>query len=124
MGDSAGGGLALAALLKSRDEGLPLPAACVVLSPWTDLALTGDSLRRNANADPMLHAVDLPRLADEYLAGANPRLPYASPLYDDLTGLPPILIHVGSDEILLDDAGRLGNDLLRLVALPRHIGPP
>jgi epsilon-lactone hydrolase len=70
MGDSAGGGLALATLLKSRDDGLALPAACVVLSPWTDLALTGDSLRRNADADPMLNAVDLPRLADEYLAGA------------------------------------------------------
>jgi len=113
MGDSAGGGLALAALLKSRDDGLPLPAACVVLSPWTDLALTGDSLRRNADADPMLNAVDLPRLADDYLAGANPRLPYASPLYGDLTGLPPVLIHVGTDEILLDDAVRL-HERLRL----------
>jgi monoterpene epsilon-lactone hydrolase len=107
MGDSLGGGLAIGILLKLRDDGLSLPAASVALSPWTDLALTGDSLRRNADADPMLNAVDLPRFASEYLAGANPRLPYAPPLYGDLAGLPPVLIHVGSDEILLDDALRL-----------------
>ncbi|MGB6538641.1 MAG: alpha/beta hydrolase [Xanthobacteraceae bacterium] len=106
MGDSAGGGLTLAALLKARDEGLALPAAAVVLSPWTDLALTGESLTRNANSDPMLNAVHLPRLAGEYLAGADPHLPYASPLYGDLGGLPPLLIQVGGDEILLDDAVR------------------
>jgi len=64
MGDSAGGGLTIAVLLKLRDEGLPLPAASVVLSPWTDLALTGDSLSRKAAADPILNAVEPPRLAN------------------------------------------------------------
>jgi monoterpene epsilon-lactone hydrolase len=107
MGDSAGGGLALALLLKLRDEGLPLPAAAVALSPWTDLALTGASLQSNAAADPMLNADDLPRFAADYLAGADACNPYASPLYGDPRGLPPTLIHVGGDEILHDDAVRM-----------------
>jgi acetyl esterase/lipase len=105
VGDSAGGGLAFALLLRCRDEGrLPLPAAVAALSPWTDLALTGASLRRNLVADPFLDANGIPPIAACYLAGADPRHPYASPLYGDLTGLPPALIQVGSDEVLLDDA--------------------
>jgi monoterpene epsilon-lactone hydrolase len=111
MGDSAGGGLALAMLLKARDENLPLPAAAVALSPWVDLALTGASLKRNAAADPMLNAQDAPKLVQQYLAGADPRTPYASALYGDPTGLPPVLIQVGSDEILLDDAVRMAEKL-------------
>ena len=111
MGDSAGGGLALALLLKLRDERLPLPPAAVALSPWTDLALTGASLYANAAADPMLNADELPRFAAEYLAGADPRNPYASPLYGDPTGLPPTLIHVGGDEILRDDAVRMADKM-------------
>ena len=111
MGDSAGGGLALALLLRLRDEGLLPPAAAVALSPWTDLALTGASLKRNAAADPMLNADDLPKFAADYLAGADPRNPYASPLYGDPTGLPPTLIHVGGDEILLDDAVRMAEKM-------------
>jgi|GraSoiStandDraft_16_1057320.scaffolds.fasta_scaffold120692_2 epsilon-lactone hydrolase len=111
MGDSAGGGLALAMLLKSRDENLPLPAAAIALSPWVDLALTGASLKRNAAADPMLNAQDAPKLVEQYLAGADPRTPYASALYGDPTGLPPVLIQVGSDEILLDDAVRMAEKL-------------
>ena len=107
IGESAGGGLALGLLLKLRDERTPLPAACVVMSPWTDLALTGASLKTNAVSDPMLNADDLPRFAADYLAGADPRDPYASPLYGDPAGLPPTLIHVGSDEILCDDAVRM-----------------
>ncbi len=107
MGDSAGGGLALATLLKLRDNGFALPGAAVALSPWTDLALTGQSRLRNASNDPMLNADDLPALAAEYLAGADPRLPYASPLYGNLTGLSPTLIHVGGDEVLGDDAVRM-----------------
>ncbi|HLY45352.1 MAG TPA: alpha/beta hydrolase [Stellaceae bacterium] len=107
MGDSAGGGLALALGLRLRDEGSPLPAAIVAMSPWTDLASTGASLRRNAGRDPMLNAEDVPRLAAHYLAGADPRDPYASPLYGDPAGLPPTLIQVGSDEILRDDALRM-----------------
>jgi epsilon-lactone hydrolase len=88
IGDSAGGGLALALALKLRDRGMPLPAAIVGISPWTDLALTGASLRGNAGADPMLNADDVPHLAARYLAGADPRDPYASPLYGDPSGLP------------------------------------
>ncbi len=110
-GDSAGGGLALALLLRLRDEGLPLPAAAVALSPWTDLALTGASLERNAAADPMLNADDMPKFAAEYLAGIDPHDPYASPLYGDPTGLPPTLIHVGGDEILRDDAVRMAEKM-------------
>src|SRR5262249_55423968 len=72
MGDSAGGGLALAALYKLRDEGLALPAATVAISPWTDLALTGRSLQANAAADPMLNVANLPALANDYLCGADP----------------------------------------------------
>ena len=111
MGDSAGGGLALCLLLKLRDDGRPLPAAAVALSPWTDLALTGPSLKSNAEADPMLDAEGLPEFAQHYLAGADPTTPYASPLYGDTAGLPPVLIQVGSDEILRDDAIRMAEKL-------------
>ena len=111
MGDSAGGGLALATLYKLRDEGLALPGAAVTVSPWTDLALTGPSLRLNAAADPVLNVMKLPALANGYLAGADPRNRYASPLYGDASGLPPTLIHVGSDEILRDDAVRMAERL-------------
>jgi len=107
MGDSAGGGLALALMLKLRDRGAPLPAAAVALSPWTDLAITGASCRRNATADPMLNGNDLRPLAAHYLGGADPGNPYASPLYGDPRGLPPTLFQVGSDEVLLDDSVRM-----------------
>jgi len=111
MGDSAGGGLMFAHLLKLRDEGILLPAAAVALSPWTDLALASPSLQRNARADPMLCAAQVPGLARFYLGGADPRMPYASPVYGDPAGLPPSLIHVGSDEILRDDAVRMADRL-------------
>jgi acetyl esterase/lipase len=111
IGDSAGGGLVLALLMKLRDEGFALPAATVALSPWTDLALTGASLARNARADPMLDVKVIPALARNYLAGADPRTPYASPLYGNPAGLPPTLIQVGSDEILHDDAVRMAEKM-------------
>jgi acetyl esterase/lipase len=111
VGESSGGGLALALLLKLRDSGLPLPAAAVALSPWTDLALTGATLVTKAAADPILNAEHLPLFAQDYLAGADPHHPYASPLYGNLRGLPSILIQVGSDEILLDDATRMAEKL-------------
>jgi acetyl esterase/lipase len=111
MGESSGGGLVFAALLKLRDQGASLPAAAVALSPWTDLALTGESLRRNAEADPMLRSDEATRVVGYYLAGADPRTPYASPLYGDPTGLPPALIQVGSDEVLLDDSVRMAERL-------------
>jgi monoterpene epsilon-lactone hydrolase len=107
IGDSAGGGLTLSLLLRMRDEGMPLPYAAVALSPCTDLALTGPSLAENAEADPMLRPEWLPRMVRHYLAGADPRLPWASPLYGDPAGLPPTLFQVGSDEILRDDATRM-----------------
>ena len=107
IGDSAGGGLVFSLLLRARDEGLPLPGLAVALSPWTDLALTGDSLWRNAAADPMIDPDRIPPLVDYYLAGADPRTPYASPFYGDLAGLPPTLIQVGSDEVLRDDSVRI-----------------
>jgi epsilon-lactone hydrolase len=118
IGDSAGGGLTFATVLKLRDENISLPAAVVALSPWTDLALTGPSLSLNARTDPMVNVEDARLFATSYLAGTDPRNPYASPLYGDLTGLPPALIHVGSDEILLDDAVRLAD---RLRAAGSHV---
>jgi epsilon-lactone hydrolase len=110
-GDSAGGGLTLALLLKLRDEGQPLPAGAVAMSPWTDLAMTGASLHTNADSDPMLVASEVPRLAAIYLDGADPRDPYASPLYGDPRGLPPTLIQAGGDEILRDDAVRTAHKM-------------
>ncbi|HYA52958.1 MAG TPA: alpha/beta hydrolase fold domain-containing protein, partial [Streptosporangiaceae bacterium] len=80
-GDSAGGGLALGALVALRDAGEPMPAAAVLLSPWTDLALTGESLRTRAAVDVMIKPEGMPETAALYLAGADPRHPYASPLY-------------------------------------------
>ncbi len=113
MGDSAGGGLVLALALRARDKGENLPAAIVAMSPWTDLAVTGASVRRNARADPMMNADDVPHLASRYLDGADPRHPYASPLYGDPSGLPPTLIQVGGDEVLLDELGAHGGAAAR-----------
>jgi monoterpene epsilon-lactone hydrolase len=106
-GDSAGGGLTLATLVALRDAGDPTPAAGLCVSPWTDLALTGDSLETKAAEDPMVRGGDLALMADAYLAGRDPKTPLASPLYADLGGLPPLLLQVGSAEILLDDAVRV-----------------
>ncbi len=113
MGDSAGGGLALALLMKLRDCGHERPAAAVALSPWTDLALTGDSFLRNEKEDPMLTVASTRMFAASYLAGADPRHPYASPVYGNPAGLPPTLIHAGSDEILRDDAVRMAENMRR-----------
>lgn len=107
VGDSAGGGLLFAALYRLRDEGVTLPGAAVAISPWTDLALTGETLSSNAAADPMMDVTMLPAIAGYYLAGADPHQPYASPLYGDPAGLPPTLLQVGSDEVLRDDAVRM-----------------
>jgi monoterpene epsilon-lactone hydrolase len=109
MGDSAGGGLALSLLLRLRDQRMPLPAAAIALSPWTDLALTGLSLKLNASADPLVSPEQARRFVDYYLAGADRRSPHASPLYGDLEGLPPTIIQVGSDEVLRDDAVRMAD---------------
>jgi acetyl esterase/lipase len=106
MGDSAGGGLALALALRLRDAGEALPGALVAISPWTDLAITGETAQPPAS-DPMLYSEHLAEHAAQYLAGADPRDPYASPLYGDPRGLPPTLLQVGSDEILRADSERM-----------------
>jgi acetyl esterase/lipase len=107
VGDSAGGGLTYGTVLKIRDLGLPLPAATVGMSPWTDLAVTGESVITNLKRDVLIPGDGLPEGAQYYLAGTDPRDPYASPLYGDPTGLPPTLIQVSKDEVLLDDSRRL-----------------
>jgi epsilon-lactone hydrolase len=106
-GDSAGGALTFSALVSARDAGRSLPKAAVTLSAWTDLAATGDSLRTRADADPWFSAQTMAPLIDLYLAGAPATHPLASPLYAKLNGLPPLLMHVGDAEILLDDTLRV-----------------
>jgi epsilon-lactone hydrolase len=106
-GDSAGGGLTLGTLVALRDAGEPMPAAAVLLSPWTDLALTGESLRTRAAVDMMIKPGSMRQDAAVYLAGEDPHHPYASPLYADLRGLPPLLIQVGDAEVVLDDSTRV-----------------
>jgi epsilon-lactone hydrolase len=106
-GDSSAGGLAVATMLKLREDGEPLPAGSVSISPWVDLACTGETLEANAAVDLTATKASLLRMAGQYLHGADPRTPLASPLYADLSGLPPLLIVVGVDEALLDDSVRL-----------------
>ena len=106
-GDSAGGGLTLATLLSLKDAGDPLPALAVLLSPWTDMEGTGESMVTRAEVDPWL-SPDATRLTPAlYIRDLDPRHPLVSPIYADLTGLPSLLVHVGNDEILLSDAARL-----------------
>ena len=104
VGDSAGGGLALALVMKLRDLGDPLPASVVSLSPWTDMAGTGASILANSKRDPFFVPEDVERYAELYLGSQARRTPFASPLYGDFTGLPPLLIQAGENEMLLDDA--------------------
>ncbi|MDY7095634.1 MAG: alpha/beta hydrolase [Acidobacteriota bacterium] len=106
-GDSAGGGLALAAMISLREAGEPLPRAAACFSPWVDLEATGESVRTRAEQDKILKGHMLRTIAELYLDGTDPRHPLASPLYGDLRGLPPLLIQVGTAEVLLDDAYRL-----------------
>lgn len=106
-GDSAGGGLAVALLLALRGDAGPLPAGAVLFSPWTDLAATGESIRTNARRCAMFHASAIGPSARYYLGATDPKNPLASPLYGDLRRLPPMLIHVGADEVLRDDSTRL-----------------
>jgi epsilon-lactone hydrolase len=107
VGDSAGGGLVLAALVALRDQGIELPAAAVCFSPWTDLAVTGPSA--DSADDPVVSGAALRMMARAYLGGSDPTSALASPLYADPTGLPPLQIQVGSRESLLDDARRFAD---------------
>jgi epsilon-lactone hydrolase len=107
MGDSAGGGLVIATQVALRDRGLRLPACSVPISPWVDLEGTGGTIKSKAAEDPMVQEEGLHWFSDLYRGGASVRDPLVSPLYADLTGLPPMLIQVGSAEILLDDSNRI-----------------
>jgi len=107
-GESAGGGLAIATLLAIREAGLPQPACAVALSPWVDLACRGASHVTCADRDPLLTRGVLLEMAAQYLQGQDPSAPLASPLAADLSGLPPMLIQAGEDEVLRDDAIALG----------------
>lgn len=106
-GDSAGGGLSLALMVAERDAGHPLPKAALLFSPWTDLSVSGESVQRNAKTCAMFTPEGIPRGAALYLADADPRNPLASPLFADLKGLPPLLIHASEHECLRDDSVRL-----------------
>jgi acetyl esterase/lipase len=106
-GESAGGGLAVATMVNARDHGLPLPAAAYVMSPYVDLTLSGTSMETKHEVDPLLSRELLePRVAD-YVQGQDASLGLISPVFADLSGLPPLIIQAGSHEVLLDDAVRL-----------------
>jgi acetyl esterase/lipase len=109
LGESSGGGLALATLLKAKGEGIDLPAMAVVLSPWTDVELTGGSIVSKAEADPLVPPELLKTMADVYLSGQDKRNPFVSPLYGDYRGFCPLYVQVGTAEILLDDSRRVAN---------------
>ncbi len=106
VGDSAGGALAVGLAVTLREQGKPMPAAVVLLSPALDLTFGGETWKTNAKSDVMLEFAKERAGVDLYLNGADPRHPLASPLYADLHGLPPILVQVGSSEALLSDATR------------------
>ena len=110
-GDSAGGGLTLALLLSIKARGLPMPAGAILLSPWTDLAVTGASLDTSEKSDAMFRKVHIVEGRKRYLGGADPTAPLASPLYADLAGLPPVLIFASENEVLRDDSTRLKEKL-------------
>jgi len=111
-GDSAGGGLSLALMLSCKQQGLPMPACAVLYSPWTDLSGSGASLDANEKTDAMFKAVYIREGAKKYLGGAAADASLASPLFGDLSGLPPILIFASKSEVLLDDSARLHDKLV------------
>ncbi|MCI0810343.1 MAG: alpha/beta hydrolase [Chloroflexi bacterium] len=106
-GDSAGGGLVVAAMVALRSVGEPMPAAGVCISPWADMEATGRSYTTNAENDPSVSRERILKIAGVYLDGKDPRAPLASPIHADLTGLPPLLLQVGGIEVLLDDSTAL-----------------
>jgi monoterpene epsilon-lactone hydrolase len=106
-GESAGGGLAIATLVNARDHGLPLPAAAYVMSPYADLTLAGTTMETRREADPLLSRDNLQARIADYTAGQDAALGLISPIFADLSGLPPLIIQAGTHEVLLDDALRL-----------------
>jgi epsilon-lactone hydrolase len=117
MGDSAGGTLTLGLLIQLRDQGKPLPALAVCLSPATDLTMAGETWTSNRTKDIMLNLKNIHKAGEIYLKGADLRLPLISPLHADLHGLPPLLIQVGSEELLLSDA-KLFTEKARAAGVP------
>lgn len=110
-GDSAGGGLSTALMVNINNLGMPQPAAAALMSPWVDLAMTGESMQRNADADPMLSPPAISKFAEFYLGGSDPKAPLASPVFADLSSLPPVYIVVGSTEVLLSDSEALAENI-------------
>jgi epsilon-lactone hydrolase len=106
-GESAGGGLAVATLVNARDRGLPLPAAAFVMSPYADLTLAGTTMETKREADPLLSPEALRARVTDYTSGQDAALGLISPVFADLSGLPPLIIQAGTHEVLLDDAVRL-----------------
>jgi epsilon-lactone hydrolase len=106
-GESAGGGLAIATLVNARDHGLPLPAAALVMSPYVDLTLAGATMETKRETDPLLSPEALRARVTDYTAGQDAGLGLISPIFAELSGLPPLIIQAGSHEVLLDDAIRL-----------------
>ena len=106
-GESAGGGLAVATMVNAREHGLPQPAAAYLMSPYADLTLAGTTMATKRDADPLLSPAALQARVPDYTAGQVAALPLISPIFADLTGLPPLIIQAGTDEVLLDDAVRL-----------------
>ena len=106
-GDSAGGGLVVAAMLAIREAGLPQPGCGWCISPWVDMEAIGETMTSKAAADPTVQRAGLLDMAKMYLSGADPRSPLAAPIYGNLSGLAPLMIQVGACETLLDDALRL-----------------
>jgi epsilon-lactone hydrolase len=110
LGDSAGGGLTVALLLRLRDQGLSLPAAAVLLSPFVNLTASAPSFETNAERDPLVSRALIQMMAGAYVQGGDLGDPFASPVFADLQGLPPMLIQVGNAEVLLDDARQLADN--------------
>jgi epsilon-lactone hydrolase len=106
-GESAGGGLAVATLVNARDHGLPLPAAALVMSPYADLTLTGTTMETKREVDPLMSREALQARVTDYTAGQDAAVGLISPIFADLSGLPPLIIQAGTHEVLLDDAVRL-----------------
>lgn len=110
-GDSAGGGLSMAMMLKLRDAGEPMPAGAVLISPWVDLTMSGESIETKSNLDPLIDPIVLKTFAARYYGDEDPRHPHISPLFGDLHDLPPVMIQVGGHEVILDDSTRLAKKL-------------
>jgi len=106
-GESAGGGLAIATMVNARDHGLPLPAAAFVMSPYADLTLSGETMETKREADPLLSPQALQARVPDYTSGHDAALGLISPIFAELSGLPPLIIQAGTHEVLLDDAIRL-----------------